>query len=733
MTKISRRLSRRIDDVDRAAAVLLDHRRALRQPRVGLLADRGEDLQVVVDAAQLVGDLDQPELGEVPDVGRELAGHAGVGRAVLDVLVEVLVDAVDEDRQRRVQRAQPRHQVAVGVGRAALQLARREVEQAHEVVDDAVQLGVGDQAGQPRADLQPVGRADVLEHGQRDRREPDLRPRQRRRGEQRDRLAAEDLVADRLVEQVAARQADGVALALVEDALGLEQQRLAEALGADDDELVVAPRGQEAVDLGRTVQQRLVEILGNADVVGVDGPGAHGLPDCWCSPQAARIVPSIIDVQLPRRAGIAGRCPCRPGDGVGTRRNYNTPFPRRAIRMINGHTQTNKGHPPTTWRAALDGCHVRHPFSSWSRLPSGATTTSPATPCSVRLQLKWRHQFQFAGFYAALEKGYYREAGFDVTIVPATPGMDPVETVLKGDADFGVASSELVLRYARGDPVVVLATIFEHSPLALFVRRDAGIEAVRDLAGHKVALAPWETEIFAYLQRENVPLDPLQLVQHDYSVDTLVQGRVDALAGYETDETYYLQQAGGQFREFTPRSSGVDFYGDTLFTTRAMVTEHPEWAEAFRAASLRGWEYALAHQEEIAVLIHAKYAPDLPLEKLRFEGERMMPLVRSDLVELGHTHVGRWQHIFDVYREIGLVPRRRRRYSGTDLPAPAADRFALAAVGACRRRVRPGGGRGDRSTLLSLQLANAPATGGEPAPPGRTPCTDHHRSADGAV
>jgi diguanylate cyclase (GGDEF)-like protein len=267
-----------------------------------------------------------------------------------------------------------------------------------------------------------------------------------------------------------------------------------------------------------------------------------------------------------------------------------------------------------------------------------------------------RHQFQFAGFYTALEKGYYREAGFAVTIIPGTPGTDPVETVLKGGADFGVASSELVLRYAKGDPVVVLAAIFQHSPLTLFVRRDAGVNTVRDLAGRKVALASWETEIFAYLQRERVPVEQLQLVQHDYSVDTLVQGRVDALAGYETDESYYLQQSGERYRQFTPRASGVDFYGDTLFTTRAMVAKHPEWVEAFRAASLRGWKYALAHQEEISALIHAKYAPDLPVEKLRFEADRMTPLVRSDLVELGHTHVGRWQHIHDVYRELGLAP-----------------------------------------------------------------------------
>jgi ABC-type nitrate/sulfonate/bicarbonate transport system substrate-binding protein len=80
---------------------------------------------------------------------------------------------------------------------------------------------------------------------------------------------------------------------------------------------------------------------------------------------------------------------------------------------------------------------------------------------------------QFAGFYAALEKGYYREAGFDVTIIPATPGTDPVEIVLNGGADFGVTSSELVLRHARGDLVVVLCLHLPALPLTLIVRRDA--------------------------------------------------------------------------------------------------------------------------------------------------------------------------------------------------------------------------------------------------------------------
>ena len=171
---------RRVCDIDSAAAVLLGHHGRLRKTRVGFLAHGGEYLEVMVDPAKLIGDLHQAELREVPDVRRQLAGDARMARGAFDVLVEVLVDAIDEDGHRRGDRAQARHQMAVGVGAAALQLARGEVEQANEVVDDAVQLFVGDQAGQAGTDLELAHRAEVLQRRQRDRRQPDLRPRQRR-------------------------------------------------------------------------------------------------------------------------------------------------------------------------------------------------------------------------------------------------------------------------------------------------------------------------------------------------------------------------------------------------------------------------------------------------------------------------------------------------------------------------------------------------------------------------
>ena len=85
----------------------------------------------------------------------------------------------------------------------------------------------------------------------------------------------------------------------------------------------------------------------------------------------------------------------------------------------------------------------------------------------VNLQLKWQHQFQFAGYYAAKAKGFYQQAGLDVTIIESQPGIDPIHEVVAGRAQFGVGTSELLLNRYRGDPVVVLGVIFQHSPLSL--------------------------------------------------------------------------------------------------------------------------------------------------------------------------------------------------------------------------------------------------------------------------
>lgn len=274
---------------------------------------------------------------------------------------------------------------------------------------------------------------------------------------------------------------------------------------------------------------------------------------------------------------------------------------------------------------------------------------------SVVLQLNWKHQFQFAGYYAAIEKGYFRDAGFEVTLRELGEGGDPVDIVLAGKADFGVAASELALHRARGKPVVALAAIVQHSPLILLVNRRK-INSIDALEGSRIMLAPHETELFAYLRREEVR--QYTTLPHSFDTRDLVDGRADAMSGYITDEPYLLRKAGFPYLLFSPSAVGINFYGDTLFAAEARVHSSRARVDAFRAAAIKGWQYALAHPEEIADLILKTYSRRHERAHLLYEANELKRLMQPDLVEIGQQSDSRWQQIAETYAELGMLPQK---------------------------------------------------------------------------
>jgi diguanylate cyclase (GGDEF)-like protein/hemerythrin-like metal-binding protein/PAS domain S-box-containing protein len=292
-----------------------------------------------------------------------------------------------------------------------------------------------------------------------------------------------------------------------------------------------------------------------------------------------------------------------------------------------------------------------------------------APPERVTLQLNWRHQFQFAGYYAAQEKGYFRDAGLDLTIREIQPNLDPIREVSEGRAEYGVGNSGLLLARQSGLPVVVVAAIFQHSPLVLITRTDTGISSIHDLAGRRILLERHVEELLAYFQKEGVPQASLDLLDPGFDsgaleqglaqrlVQGLVQGKVDAISAYSSDEPFLLDQSGFPHQTFTPRSAGLDFYGDNLFTTESELRAHPARVKAFRAASLKGWKYAMQHPEEMADLILARHGQRHSRDHLLFEARQLETLVQPLLVEMGYMHEGRWQHIAETYADLGLLPR----------------------------------------------------------------------------
>ncbi|WP_307724433.1 EAL domain-containing protein [Pseudoduganella lurida] len=279
----------------------------------------------------------------------------------------------------------------------------------------------------------------------------------------------------------------------------------------------------------------------------------------------------------------------------------------------------------------------------------------------VVLQLRHTHQFQFAGYYAALEKGYYRDAGLEVQILEGAGRDVPEREVLEGRAQFGIGSSALLLSRMAGKPVVVLGVVFQHSPYAIAMRRYGEQPDLRRLAGGRIMLGRLDddlkrpNEVVAYLRREGIVPEQLQRLEHSYDPMDLVHGRVDAMLVYTTNEPDYLDRAGFAYDLYNPRAAGIDFYGDNLFTSEQEVQDHPERVKQFRAASLRGWQYAMSHPEEMADLILAKYSRRHDRQHLLHEARQMVPLVQPVLVEMGYMNPARWQHIASVYTTLGLL------------------------------------------------------------------------------
>lgn len=275
---------------------------------------------------------------------------------------------------------------------------------------------------------------------------------------------------------------------------------------------------------------------------------------------------------------------------------------------------------------------------------------------TVTLQLKWKHQFQFAGYYAALAKGYYKEAGLNVVIKEAGVGQDPIDAVVKGQANYGVGTSELMLRHAAGQPVVVLGVIFQHSPLALAVKRSDDNQYLHDLVNKPLMIEPNSAELFAYFAREGIEKQKLDIVHHSFDIQDLVSHRVEGMSVYVTDEPFSLERAGVDVSIFKPSVSGIDFYGDNLFTTQDELKKNPERVKAFREASFKGWQYAMSHQDEMISLIYNLYTKRHSIEHLRFEAEEMKRLLQPSLVEIGYMHEGRWRHIARTYAQQGFLP-----------------------------------------------------------------------------
>jgi len=278
---------------------------------------------------------------------------------------------------------------------------------------------------------------------------------------------------------------------------------------------------------------------------------------------------------------------------------------------------------------------------------------------SVTLQLPWLHQFQFAGYYVAKEKGYYAGAGLDVTILDTNKQETSLKSVLEGSAQYGVGHSSLIVNYINGAPLILMAAIYQSSPMVLLTRKDAYIKGAKDLKNRRVMLTndmvQW-AEIQAMLRSVSMSTDDLKVQPHSFDPMSLARGETDAMVAYASNEPYILQNAGVETHAIYPKEYGFDYYSDILFTTKEETLLHPQRTEAFYDASIRGWLWAFDHIEETAELIYRNYNPQhKSLDALIYEGKVLKELALVPNTRFGSIDPVRLKMIAQGYRLMGAV------------------------------------------------------------------------------
>jgi PAS domain S-box-containing protein len=195
----------------------------------------------------------------------------------------------------------------------------------------------------------------------------------------------------------------------------------------------------------------------------------------------------------------------------------------------------------------------------------------------------------------------------------------------------------------------MLACIFQHSPNVIISRKDRNILTPHDIANSKTVILPGgHVELSAMLLSEGVDPKPFCQQPQGRHLKDLIDGKIDAIDGYITNEVFTVRQAGVPVSIMSPVNYGIDFYGDTLITSEKELLDYPDRVRKFRAASLRGWKYAMAHPQELVDIILNKYTTRKSREHLLYEAEMTQKLVMHELVEIGHINPGRCQRMIAV-------------------------------------------------------------------------------------
>ncbi len=277
----------------------------------------------------------------------------------------------------------------------------------------------------------------------------------------------------------------------------------------------------------------------------------------------------------------------------------------------------------------------------------------------VSLQLQWLDQFQFAGYYMAKEKGFYKDFGLDVDIRKYKYSIKPIDEVVKHNVNYAVGRSSLIIDKSNNKDIVLISAIFQSSPLILLTTKDSNINTIKDFIGKKIMSTPdsvSSASLQAMMNSKGVSMNDMIVQKHSFNVNDLINHKTDLMASYTSNEPYLLKQKNVKYKIFNPKDYGFDLYSDILFTSLTEVKDHPNRVVKFKYATLKGWEYAFNNIDETIKLIQAKYNfQNKSYDALYYEAQTLKKLAYYKTNELGKIDKYKIEKIYDMYNILGFV------------------------------------------------------------------------------
>jgi NitT/TauT family transport system substrate-binding protein len=255
-------------------------------------------------------------------------------------------------------------------------------------------------------------------------------------------------------------------------------------------------------------------------------------------------------------------------------------------------------------------------------------------------------------------KGFYKDAGIDMTIQPGGPQVASMQIVAAGKAQFGMTQADdLIMARQQGIPIVAIAAVFQKNPQILIYHKNDNIKGFADLNGHKVYVSALSS-YWEYLKKQ-FKLEKAQEMKYTGELVNFVHDPTAVTQGYLTFEPFMLKQQSVDVSSLLVADSGYNPYGNVLYTTEKILKENPELVKAYLDASIKGWNYYKDHSDEIYPFL-VKYSPDLTSEATKYGVQ-----VETDLIfggDAAKDGVGimsseRWSTLMKQLADLGILKK----------------------------------------------------------------------------